>query len=115
MVLIGVVLGLGAVVLLSGTVVETRWTGSMQPCTRAIDNDNSTFQNGEASMRWIPPRIHCTFDSIAGHPQKTSNEFAFFGVALSGLVAAAALVLAFLAWFMVRIARSARGRMERAA
>jgi hypothetical protein len=112
-VLIAITLGLGVVVLLSGTVVESRWTGAMQPCTRAVDNDNSTFQDGQASMRWIPPRVHCTFARIAGHPRETTDEFALFGVALSGLGVALLLVLAFWMWVIARIARSARKRQEK--
>src|SRR4051812_1044504 len=41
--------------------MESRWTGSMASCQRSTDPDNSSFEVGEASMRWIPPAVVCEY------------------------------------------------------
>jgi hypothetical protein len=96
-------------VVSTGTLVESRWTGSMASCSRVTDKDNSTFQNGRASMRWLPPLIHCHFEnttsgplSVRELPSADKNHFALVGVAFAGLVA---LCLSLLAGLVVASAR----------
>jgi hypothetical protein len=89
-----VVLGLGAVVAAyGGTFMETRWSGTLAPCTRSTDIDGSTWQNGVATMRAFPPAVHCRFVSTIGDPESARDlpAAASQHVALLGIVSVAAV------------------------
>jgi hypothetical protein len=92
--IVGLLFAVGVGVVYAGALVESRWTGSLAPCSRVKDNDNSTFQTGRASMRWLPPMVHCRFDHTPNDspnarelPSADKDQFAPAGVALAGIVA----------------------------
>jgi hypothetical protein len=89
-----VLLVLGSLVAVyGGTLIESRWTGSMAPCTRATDIDGSTLQTGTPTMRWVPPVVHCRFTSTTGGQESAVSlpVASASHVAVRGIVAIAAL------------------------
>jgi hypothetical protein len=107
----GVLLLVAVVAIFAGTILESRWTGSMESCTRSIDD--STIQDGQASMRWIPPVIHCRFESTVGNAESAralasaeEDHFAWFGVTIALMVSFAPLLV----FASIRLLRS-RGEL----
>jgi hypothetical protein len=98
---IGILLGAFVVSVWGGTILQSRLTGDiLGPCSRALDNDNSTFQQGHASVHWFPPRIHCAFDADAffGRKASSTDESAVGGMVLVGAAVALVLFLLLLIW-----------------
>lgn len=114
---LAVLIGVIGVVYL-GTLVESTWTGAVAPCSRAIDEDSSSFQYGTASIQVFPPLVHCEFASTANDPlavsklpPATTDQFAYLGV---GLIAVIVLVLGGLSLVVALIVHRASGEASHA-
>ncbi|HEV7527195.1 MAG TPA: hypothetical protein VGP92_19725 [Acidimicrobiia bacterium] len=85
---VGVLLLVSVAVVYTGTLLEAR---VFPGCSRSLDADSSTTQTGHASMRWVPPAVRCAYptDDFWGVSPAQEAHFAFFGVALMGMFAAA--------------------------
>jgi hypothetical protein len=99
---LGILVVAGVIVLWGGTFAATRVSGDLiGPCHRALDSDDSTSQTGHASMRWIPPRVHCAFsaDPSYGKAAGSEDHVAGVGILLTfGFVAVVVLVALALSW-----------------
>ena len=105
--------------LSAGTLAQSRWNSDLSTCSRATDADGSTVQEGKASMRWIPPLIHCRFEGAAGYfegaareiPSAEVDHVSFFGVAIA-IIVSFALVLAYAIVAFLQRRRSDTGQWE---
>jgi hypothetical protein len=80
------------VIAYSGTLTESKWSGSLAPCTRATDIDGSTRQSGTAAMQWMPPMVRCRYSRTDASESPVvlapaeANEFATLGIAFVAVV-----------------------------
>jgi hypothetical protein len=87
------VLLVAVAVVYVGTFVES--SVAFPGCSRPLDVDGSTTQDGHSSMRWVPPAVHCSYprDDLFGTPAAHDDRIATFGIVAVGVLSAVLILV----------------------